>query len=563
MSGQTQFDVIVVGSGITGGMAAKELTERGLKVLMIERGPMIEHGADYKTEMTPPWELPFRGYGDPQVLASDYPVQSKGRYFDEWTSAHFCNDRENPYQTSAENPFQWRRSYNLGGRSLVWGRQSFRWSALDFEANKKDGHGVDWPIRYEDLAPWYDHVETFIGVQGSTEHMPALPDGKFQPPFELNVVEKAVAAKIAATYPDRRLIISRSAHLTQEKEGRGVCQSRSICARGCSYGAYFSTQSASLPAAQATGRLTLITDSLVDTLDYDPATRRVTGVKVLDLKSKTSATYTAKAVFLCAGSFNSVALLLRSKSAAMPAGLANASGVLGQYIMDHVGATSAAVAIPGFADKTTFGNRPTGTIVPRFRNLLAHEDTDFLRGYSFFGSSMQLSWRFGESTPGLGTALKDRLHAPGQWVMALNAHGEHLPRAENRITLDPNRVDANGQAQLRIDFAYGDNEKKMLLDAQKQALAMLAPMGGKVSRSSADLNQGGATVHEMGGARMGRDPTTSVLNGENQAHEVINLFVTDGACMSSSASVNPSLTYMALTARACARAAKRITSGAL
>jgi choline dehydrogenase-like flavoprotein len=551
MSSTHQFDAIVVGSGVTGGFAAKELTEKGLRVLMVERGRMIEHQADYKTEMLPPWELPFRGYGDPQIWAQDYAVQSKGRYFDEWTQAHFVNDREHPYQTTGPDPFQWRRSYQLGGRSLVWGRQCFRWSEHDFEANARDGYGVDWPIRYADLAPWYDHVEDFIGVQGAAENNAALPDGRFQPPFQLNVVEKVFRDKLSRAYPDRCFTIARSAHLTEGKDARAPCQYRNLCARGCSYGAYFSTQSSTLPAARATGRLTLLTDALVQILEHDPKTARITGVRVLNTKTRERTIYRARVVFLCASTFNSIAILLRSAHDGAPNGLANSSGVLGQYIMEHVGGgPGAAALVPGFGDKTTFGNRPTGTIVPRFQNL-GDSTAEFLRGYCLFGASVQLSWRLGEVLPGIGETMKQHLRRPGPWLLGLSAHGEMLPRKENQITLDPKRLDPEGSPQIRIAFSHGDNERKMMADAEKEAKAMLSVMGGLIVSSSKQPGPPGTTVHEMGGARMGNDPNTSVLNGHNQAHDIANLFVTDGACMSSTASVNPSLTYMALTARAC------------
>lgn len=562
MSDTPQFDAIVVGSGITGGYAAMELTRKGLRVLMIERGRSIDHQSGYDTETLAPWELPFRGYGNPQLWAEQYPVQSKGRYFDEWTYRHFVNDKDHPYQTEGADPFQWRRSYQLGGRSLVWGRQTFRWSAMDFEANAKDGHGVDWPIRYSDLEPWYDQVEEFIGVQGVPEGLPQLPDGKFVGAFGLLPPEQALREKLREHYGDRTLTVARSAHLTKEKDGRAPCQFRSICARGCTYGAYFSTQSTTLPAAQATGRLTVITDSVVHSMQQDPQTRKISGVRVLDTKTKKAIVYTARLVFLCASTINSVGVLLRSRTDSLPNGLANSSGVLGQYLMDHVGGAGVAAQIPGFENLTSFGNRPTPIIIPRFRNL-KKQDMDFARGYVFFGSASQGSWRAGEARPGLGVSFKERLRKPGPWTLGINLHGESLPRAENRISLAANGIDKDGLPQMRIAFAHGDNERKMALDAETEAKAMLSLLGGKIVRSTHDIGPGGTTVHEMGGARMGRDPATSVLNAMNQAHDVPNLFITDGACMTSSASVNPSLTYMALTARACANAVSMLSDGAI
>ena len=558
----TQFDAIVIGSGITGGWAAKELTERGLKVLMLERGRHIEHIRDYKTETRAPWELQYHGFGDRALYRRDYAVQSLQRDFNEFTQGHFVNDRENPYQTDADAPFAWIRAYQLGGRSLIWGRQCYRWGDIDFEANKRDGHGVDWPIRYRDLAPWYDHVERFIGVSGSMEGLPQLPDGVFQPPMALNVVEAHAKQAIESAMPDRKLIIGRVANLTEPKEGRAPCQYRSICARGCSYGAYFSTQSSTLPAARATGNLTLLTDHVVERIDYDPRTRRATGVRALDTKTRSGRTYTARMVFLCAGAFNSVGVLLRSASAAQPNGLANGSGVLGRYIMDHANGLAAVGPVPGFEAHTTFGNRPTGIIVPRFRNV-ATRDERFLRGYSYQGGAFQRSWTRGQGAAGLGADFKAQLRPPGPWMFAFVAFAECLPRAENRITLAARAKDAAGLSQLRIRLQYGENERAALTDAGAEAQKMLAAMGGRTVFSLREMPLPGMSVHEMGGARMGDDPAQAVLDAHNRAHEVANLFVTDGACMASAACQNPSLTYMALTARAADFAATELKAGRL
>ncbi|KQX25011.1 MULTISPECIES: FAD-dependent oxidoreductase [unclassified Sphingomonas] len=557
-----QFDAIVVGSGITGGWAAKELTERGLSVLLIERGPMLEHQTDYKTEMLAPWELQYRGHGDPKLFDEDYAIQSKGMSFNEWTYTHFANDRENPYQTTEKDPFQWRRGYQLGGKSLLWGRQCYRWSDVDFGANAADGHGCDWPIRYSDVSPWYDHVEQFIGVSGSKEGLPQLPDGHFQPPMAMNAVELALKAKMNEAYSDRKLVIGRSSNMTEAKGDRSPCQYRNICARGCSFGAYFSTQSSTLPAARATERLTLITDSLVDSLDYDVATKRITGVRVLDTKTKSRKTYTAKAVFLCAGTINSVSVLLRSASDAQPNGLANSSGTLGHYLMDHALTMSVVAEVPGFLDHGYFGNRPNGIVIPRFYNL-DNRESELLRGYSYQGGAYRRGWARGAAMEGVGKAFKEKLHGPGEWNMLLGAFAECLPRADNRITLDRAKVDAFGIAQTRIDFSYGANERRLLEKAGREAKEMVALLGAQVLSYSEEPGLGGTAVHEMGGARMGKDPTTSVLNAHNQAHDVANLFVTDGAAMASSACQNPSLTYMALTARAAAYAAERIKQNAL
>jgi choline dehydrogenase-like flavoprotein len=558
-----QFDAIVVGSGITGGWAAKELTEAGLKVLMLERGPMIAHQTGYVNETKAPWDMPFRGIGDAEKYARDYPVQRGNRHFTEFTEPHFVNDAENPYATEDGTAFNWFRSYNLGGRSLTWGRQSYRWSDYDFDANRRDGKGTDWPIRYADLAPWYDKVEEFIGVSGAAEGLAQLPDGRFQPPMALNVVEQAVREKISARWPERRLTIGRTANLTEAKDGRGECQRRSICARGCSYGAYFSTQSSTLPAAQKTGNLTLVTDAVVEKIDYDPATRRVTGVRWIDGKTRARGQATARMVFLNAGAFNSVHLLLNSGSDAMPNGLANASGVLGTHIMDHASTLSAIALFPGFEQWTTFGNRPTGIVIPRFRNLDAIDGAGHNRGFSFQGGALQSGWTRGKREAGIGAAYKEALQPPGMWRMVLVAFADCVPRASNRITLDSKRTDANGLPILKIEFAFGAEEHAALAQAKADAAEMLGHAGGKVIMGFDRPNPGGSAIHEMGGARMGADPATSVLNKWSQAHDVANLFVTDGAQMSSSACQNPSLTYMALTARAAGHAVELLKEGAI
>lgn len=555
------FDAIVVGSGITGGLAAKELTEAGLKVLMIERGRNIRHQQDYTTEMKTPWEMPFRGIGDQELYAREHAVQMLNRHFTEYTQNHFVNDAQNPYSKTEGTDFNWFRSYQLGGRSLTWGRQSYRWSDYDFEANKRDGHGTDWPIRYADLAPWYDKVEEFIGVSGAKEGLKQLPDGRFQPPMALNPVEQHVREVMQANWPERRLTIGRTANLTEGKGERGQCQNRSICARGCSYGAYFSTQSSTLPAAMATGRLTVITDAVVEKLDYDPATRRITGVRYLDRNTKERKTATARMVFLNAGAFNSVHVLLNSASEAMPNGLANSSGVLGTHIMDHANTLSAIALMPGFENRTSTGNRPTGVVVARYRNMDAMDGEGHTRGYSFQGGALQSTWTAGKRDPGIGTEYKQKLQKPGMWRMVLVAFADCVPRASNRLTLDPKAVDADGIPQLNIAFAFGKEERAALAQAKADAGEMLTRAGGKVIMGFDQPGAGGTAIHEMGGARMGHDPATSVLNKWSQSHDIANLFVTDGAQMSSSACQNPSLTYMALTARAADAAASMLREG--
>ncbi|QZH73899.1 MAG: GMC family oxidoreductase [Erythrobacter sp.] len=556
------FDAIVVGSGITGGWSAKQLTEAGLKVLLLERGPDIPHGSGYTTESKAPWDMPFRGKGDAELYAEQYPVQRLNRHFTEFTQNHFVNDAQNPYQVG-EGAFNWFRSYNLGGRSLTWGRQTYRWSDWDFDANRRDGHGTDWPIRYADLAPWYDLVEDFIGVSGSAEGLPQLPDGRFQPPMALNAVEADLRERISARWPERRLMVGRTANLTQAKPGRAPCQYRATCQRGCSFGAYFSTQSSTLPAARATGNLTLVTDAVVEAIDHDPATNRVTGVRWIDRSDNSRKQASARMVFLNAGSFNTVHLLLNSASEANPNGLANRSGVLGQYIMDHPSTLSAAALMPGFANVTTFGNRPTGVVIARYRNLDTMDGEGHTRGYSFQGGALQSAWVRGKREAGIGAEYKQSLRGPGPWRVVLVAFADCVPRASNRLTLDRANLDTNGLPQLKIDFAFGAEEHAALAQAKADAADMLTHAGGQVLMGFDRPGAGGSAIHEMGGARMGHDPATSVLNRWSQAHDVPNLFVTDGAQMASSACQNPSLTYMALTARAASHAVELLQEGAL
>ena len=563
MAQDPQFDVIVVGSGITGGWAAKELTAAGLKVLLLERGKKIEHRVDYDTELKAPWDMPFRGLGDAELYARQYPVQMLNRHFTEFTQDHFVNDELNPYQTGDDTQFNWFRSYQLGGRSLTWGRQCYRWSDYDFDANKRDGQGTDWPIRYADIAPWYDKVEEFIGVSGAREGLAQLPDGQFQPPFALNVVEQATRERILERWPERRLTIGRTANLTEAKAGRAICQSRSICARGCSYGAYFSSQSSTLPAARATGNLTLATDAVVEKVDYDPQTRRVTGVSWIDTTTKQRQSATARIVFLNAGAFNSVHLMLNSASEAMPQGLGNSSGVLGTHIMDHANTLSAIALMPGFEQWTTFGNRPTGIVIPRYRNMDEMDGVGHTRGYSFQGGALQSGYTRGKREPGIGAEFKQSLRPPGMWRVVLVAFADCVPRASNRLTLDPAKTDANGLPQLKVEFAFGAEEHAALAQAKEDAVAMLGHAGGQVIVALDQPGAGGTAIHEMGGARMGLDPASSVLNKWSQSHDVANLFVTDGAQMSSSACQNPSLTYMALTARACDHAVGLLKDGAI
>lgn len=557
-----EFDAIVVGSGITGGWAAKELTERGLKVLMLERGRMVRHGKDYPTEHIRPWELPFGGKPLRELYADDYAVQSNNYAFNE-TSRHFYNnDRLNPYVHDPKQ-FNWFRGDQVGGRSLTWANQCYRWSDLDFEANKRDGHGIDWPLRYKDLEPWYSHVEEYAGISGESLGLPQLPDSVFQLPMPLNVMERRVKGTIEGHYDDRVMTIGRTSILTEPKGERRACHYCGPCYRGCSVGSYFSTQSCTLPAAEKTGRLTLKADTVVAGLEYDAKLRRVTGVQVVDANTRERSVYRAKTVFLCASAVGSLQILLNSQSDAFPRGLANSSGTLGQYLMDHTIASGAIATMPGLEDRTTRGWRPNGIYVPRFRNLQGKdEDASFMRGYGFQGSASRPGWQTVHSKiPGFGADLKQALRGPGPWVMMLLGFGECLPYQRNQVSLAHSELDRLGIPQVKFDFSFGDNEEKMRLDMVAQAEEMLRVAGGDEIHGFVTPSVGGDAIHEMGGARMGRDPGESVLNQWCQSHDVPNLFVTDGACMTSSSCVNPSLTYMALTARAAHYAADRLAEG--
>ncbi len=561
----TVFDAIVVGSGMSGGWAAKELTERGLKVLLLERGRNVTHRVDYPTDGKPPWEMPYGGQVPEAEVARDYPVQKDCYAFSDYTKHFFVNDRENPYETTTGNPFAWIRGYHLGGRSLTWHRQSYRLSDLDFEANSRDGHGVDWPIRYSDIAPWYDHVETFAGISGSRENLPQLPDGKFQPPFQLHCVERAMKKKLEAAFPDRRLIIGRTAHLTaptaeQTALGRARCMNRLECQRGCRFGAYFSSLSATLPAANRTGNLTTVTDAVVDSLVYDAGSERVTGVQVVDAHTLERRTHRGRLVFLCASTLASTQILLNSRSEQFPNGLANGSGMLGRNLMDHVGGVRATGTVPGFEDTYEKGRRATDLYVPRFRNV-DERDERFLRGFGFQGGAYRDDWRRGTGTAGIGEAFKEQLQKPGPWRFGMSGFGEMLPDARNRVWLDSKRKDRWGIPILHIECKLRDNEMAIFDAMASDGKETLEAAGLTDVNVASNIAPPGLMIHEMGTARMGHDPGTSVLNKFNQAHDVSNLFVTDGAAMTSSACQNPSLTYMALTARAAAAAADMLKEG--
>lgn len=559
------YDAIVVGSGITGGWAAKELCEKGMKTLVLERGRDVEHGTDYVTEHRPPWEYPLRGGVKPSEASRDHKVQSLCYAFDETTKHFFINDRENPY--IEEKPFNWIRGNHVGGRSLMWGRQCYRWSDLDFKANEKEGIGVAWPISYEDIQPWYDYVESFVGISGEALGLSYLPDSKFLPPMELSAGEKVLKKGIESAFPDRVLTIGRVAVLTESLNGRAACHYCGVCQRGCSTGSYFSSQSATLPAATATGNLTLRPDSHVHSVIYDEATGKATGVRVVDAHSKEMVEYQAKVVFMCASTLGSTQVLLNSKSASFPDGLANSSGALGHYLMDHHYQIAGRGVVEGLEDKYHYGNRPNGFYIPRFRNI--NEQTkrdDFVRGYGIQGRVSRPGWGRGER--GFGEDFKNKLRDPGPWELSLNVFGEALPDYSNRVWLDANETDAWGIPLLHIDCEWKENEYAMRKDMVAGTEEMLVAAGLKdvsVVDSYALSGYGapGLGIHEMGTARMGEDPQSSVLNKWNQAHDVPNLFVTDGSCMTSSACQNPSITYMALTARAVDYAVSEMKKGTL
>jgi choline dehydrogenase-like flavoprotein len=554
------YDAIVIGSGISGGWAAKELTEKGLKTLMLERGRNIEHIKDYVNANKEVWEFPHRG-GRTQQMIADYPVLKRDYPLNETVLEMWANEKDCPY--TEVKRFDWYRGYHVGGRSLLWGRQSYRFNKWDFEANAKEGIGVDWPIRYEDIAPWYSYAEKFAGIQGSKEGLEVLPDGEFMPAMEMNVVEKDVAAKIKAHYGGKRhMFIGRSANITQPHEGRTNCQYRNRCWRGCPFGGYFSTQSATLPAAVKTGKLTLETNKIVTKLIYDKDKKRATGVEVIDAETNKTYEYKAKIIFVCASSFNSTWILMNSATDIWPDGLGSSSGELGHNVMDHHFRCGASGKVEGFDDKYVFGRRPTGVYIPRFRNIY-DDKRDYLRGFGYQGGASREGWGREIAELNIGGEFKDALTEPGEWRIGMTAFGEILPYHENKISLDKEKKDKWGLPVLKMDVEIKDNEIKMRKDMMNDAAEMLEAAGVKKVKTHDGGYYPGMGIHEMGTARMGRDRKTSVLNGNNQVWDAPNVFVTDGACMTSASSVNPSLTYMALTARAADFAVKELNKGNL
>ena len=554
------FDAIVIGSGVSGGWAAKELTEKGLRVLMLDRGVMVEHGQDYEYDGKPAYEVPARDMMPKALVDSDYFIAKYG-YVSPATQKYYNNDRLNPYAYDEGEKFYWIRPGAVGGKSLIWGRWSFRWSPEDFEANKRVNVGIDWPIRYEDLAPWYDYVENYIGVSGSRENLPQLPDSQFQPPVPMNIAEKWLKERLETSTPGRKLIHTRLSNMTEDKpdQNRAKCQFRAQCGRGCSFGAYFSTQAVTLPAARATGRLTLRSDAVVSNLEYDAARKRVTGVRVVDAKTGAAEVIPARLVFLCASAMASTQILMNSRIPGSGKSHFDTSGTLGRYVMDHIFRVNVSGEIPGFTDYIEYGRRPGGVYVPRFRNVGGEEGVGFRRGYGYQGGAN----RSPAGPKGFGASMKHGMREYGPWWFNMGAFGECLPYEDNRVSLHPDKVDRFGVPLMRFDVTFRDNEIRMMDDARSEGEKMLKAAGLRNVTSSRSEHVPGDAIHEMGGARMGADPRQSVLNKWSQAHDAANLFVTDGAQMASISCVNPSLTFMALTARATDHAVKQLQAGAI
>ncbi len=541
------FDAIVVGSGISGGWAAKELTEKGLKVIMLERGRNIEHIKDYVNANKEAWDFPHRGTRT-QEMIKDYPVLKRDYPLNETNLDYWVNDKESPYVEIKR--FDWFRGYHVGGRSLMWGRQSYRWSDLDFEANAKEGVAIDWPVRYKEIAPWYNHAEKFAGISGAKDGLVELPDGQFLPAMDMTCVEKDIAARIKEHYKGaRKMIIGRTANITVPHEGRPGCQFRNKCWLGCPFGGYFSTQSSTLPAAMKTGNLTVRPWSIVTKILYDKDKKRATGVEVLDAENNKTYEYKAKIVFVNASALNSAWVLMNSATDVWPDGLGSSSGELGHNIMDHHLGVGASGKVEGFDDKYYFGRRANGIYIPRYRNFFG-DKRDYLRGFGYQGRGGREGYNRSAEELAIGAELKEALSEPGSWTMGIGGFGETLPYHENKITLDKNVKDKWGLNVLAFDVEYKENEKKMRVDMLNDAKEMLEAAGVKDIKSRDGDGTLGRGIHEMGSARMGADPKTSVLNKWNQVWDAPNVFVTDGAFMVSASCVNPSLTYMAFTARA-------------
>jgi choline dehydrogenase-like flavoprotein len=545
---QMTYDAIVIGSGISGGWAAKELCEKGLKTLVLERGRLVEHVKDYPTMNDDPWDMELRGAITPEDKKKHFKSVRSG-FIGQETKHFFANDAENPY--TEVKPFLWIRGYQMGGRSMLWGKQTYRWSDLDFNANAEDGHGVDWPIRYKDIAPWYEYVEKFAGISGEALGLPQLPDSHFLPPMELNCVEKHIKGRIEKDFPGRHLIIGRVAHLTEPLNGRGKCQFRNRCSRGCPYGAYFSSNAVTLPAANATGNLTIRPYSIVQSIMYDENKGKATGVRIIDAETNETQEYLAKIIFCNASCLSTTQILLNSKSNRFENGLGNDSGELGHNLMDHTYRVGAMGRVEGFDDQYYKGRRPNGIYIPRYWNIDEHTKSDkFLRGFGYQGGGGRGGTQAAANQEAFGADYKDSILKPGPWEFFITGFAECLPYHDNKVTLDTNSPDKWGQPTLAIDCEFKENEKALNKQIREDAVEMLEKAGVKDVLGFDNEHEPGYGIHEMGTARMGRDPKTSVLNSTNQIHTCKNVFVTDGACMTSSSCVNPSLTYMAITARA-------------
>lgn len=558
---QRTFDAIVVGTGISGGWAAKELTEKGLKTLLLDRGPDVKHIVDYPTANMQPWE--FEHLGQPSLaMREQNPIASKHYIFKEDAMHFVVKDAHHPYVQ--EKPFTWMRGYQVGGRSLLWARQTQRWSDFDFEGPARDGFAVDWPIRYADIAPWYSYVEKFAGISGNKDGLPQLPDGEFLKPYEMTCVEKHFSQQTAKNYNNTRpIIIGRAAHITDPQpihtqQGRAKCQHRTMCQRGCPFGGYFSSNASTIPWAEKTGNLTLRANSVVHSVIYDERKKRATGVRVVDAITKEMTEYYAKIIFINASAINSNLILLNSISHRFPNGLGNDSGMLGKFIGFHNYRGRVRADFDGYHDFTTDGRRPNGSYIPRFRNVFKQE-TDFLRGYAASFSATKAE----NETSGLGEELKENLFKPalGGWSIGIQMMGETLTKETNSVKLDPHQKDSWGVPLLRMSVDFDDNDMKMVQDFYTQLSEMLDKAGFSNIKTSDTHRHPGSENHEMGGVRMGKDAKTSLLNKWNQMHHCSNVFVTDGACMTSTATQNPSLTYMALTARAADYAVKEMRKG--
>ncbi|MEO8794470.1 MAG: GMC family oxidoreductase [Daejeonella sp.] len=556
------FDAIVIGSGMSGGWAAKEFCEKGFKTLVLERGRDVKHGVDYPTTYMNPWEFEHRNQ-IPAVVETENPIVSKCYAFREDAQHFFVKDKEHPYNQI--KPFDWIRGYQVGGKSLLWARQTQRWSDYDFEGPARDGFAVDWPIRYKDIASWYSYVEKFAGISGNKDGLAVLPDGEFLPPIELNKVENYFKDVVSKNYKDRHVIYGRCAHLTEPKaihaeQGRGQCLNRNLCQRGCPYGGYFSSNSSTLPWAAKTGNLTLRPFSVVHSIIYDDQKGKATGVKVIDTRTKEEIDYFADVIFVNAGAINTNLILLNSRSGRFANGLGNENGLIGKYFAFHNYRVRISAISEDFKDFTTKGGRPTSAYMPRFRNV-EKQETNFLRGYAAgFNAGRSEKW-----AEGFGKNLKDQLYSKelGPWYVGSHMMGETIPKETNFVSLDESKKDEWGMPTLNISVDYDDNDEKMILDFVEQMTEMYTKAGFTNIKSQDSKQAPGLDIHEMGGVRMGNDPKTSSLNKWNQLHTCKNVFVTDGACMTSTSTQNPSLTYMALTARAVDFAVKEMKKGGL